>query len=55
MLATLRLRINSVFAAGLARPVDAVANERLRLRVLFAVALLKLFNFIGGAWDINGT
>ena len=53
MLATLRLRIDSVFAAGLARPVDAVANERLRLRVLFAVALLKLFNFIGGAWDIQ--
>lgn len=53
MLATLRLRMNSVVATNLARPVDAVAHERLRLRVLFAVALLKLFNFIGGAWDIQ--
>ncbi len=53
MLATLRLRMNSVVAANLARPVDAVAHERLRLSVLFAVALLKLFNFIGGAWDIQ--
>ena len=53
MLATLRLRMNGVVATTLARPVDALAHERLRLRVLFAVALLKLFNFIGGAWDIQ--
>jgi hypothetical protein len=39
--------------SGLARQVDAVAQERQRLRVLFAVAVLKLFNFIGGAWDIQ--
>jgi hypothetical protein len=53
MLATLRLRMNHAIAGGLARPVDAVTLERLRLRVLFAIALLKLFNFIGGAWDIQ--
>jgi hypothetical protein len=53
VLATLRLSLNNVFAARLARPVDAVTHERRRLRVLFAVALLKLFNFIGGAWDIQ--
>jgi hypothetical protein len=35
------------------RSIDAVAHERLRLRLLFAVAALKLFNFIGGAWDIQ--
>jgi len=40
-------------SARLVRPEDAVVHERLRLRVLFAVALLKLFNFIGGAWDIQ--
>ena len=49
----LRLKTERVIAAGLKRPVDAVAHERLRLRVLFAIALLKLFNFIGGAWDIQ--
>ncbi len=53
MLSTLRLRMNHAIAGGLSRPVDAVALERQRLRVLFAVALLKLFNFIGGAWDIQ--
>ena len=53
MLATLRLRMNHAIAGSLARPVDAASLERLRLRVLFAVALLKLFNFIGGAWDIQ--
>jgi hypothetical protein len=53
MLATLRLRMNHAIAAGLARPMEAADLERLRLRVLFAVALLKLFNFIGGAWDIQ--
>ena len=53
MLSTLRLRMNHAIAGSLSRPVDAVALERLRLRVLFAVALLKLFNFIGGAWDIQ--
>jgi hypothetical protein len=33
--------------------VDALAHERLRLRILFGVAMLKMFNFIGGAWDIQ--
>jgi hypothetical protein len=53
MLATLRLRMSHAVSARLVRPEDAVVHERLRLRVLFAVALLKLFNFIGGAWDIQ--
>jgi hypothetical protein len=35
------------------RAIDAQAHEHLRLRLLFAVAVLKLFNFIGGAWDIQ--
>ena len=34
-------------------PVEALAHERVRLRILFAVAILKLLNFIGGAWDIQ--
>ena len=33
--------------------IDTLAHERLRLRIFFAVAFLKLFNFIGGAWDIQ--
>ena len=53
MLADIRMKMNKAVAAGLARPVAAGAHERQRLRVLFAVALLKLFNFIGGAWDIQ--
>jgi hypothetical protein len=53
MLGTLRLTMNRALASRLLTAVDATALERLRLRVLFAVALLKLFNFIGGAWDIQ--
>jgi hypothetical protein len=34
------------------RSVDTVAHEQLRLRLLFSVAV-SLFNFIGGAWDIQ--
>ena len=53
MLAALRLTMNRALVSRLLTAVDASALERLRLRVLFAVALLKLFNFIGGAWDIQ--
>jgi len=53
MLTAFRSRMNHTLATSFARPVDALANERLRLRVLFGVAILKLFNFIGGAWDIQ--
>ena len=53
MLATLRLSMNRALVSRFPAAVDATAVERLRLRVLFAVALLKLFNFIGGAWDIQ--
>jgi hypothetical protein len=53
MLATLRLSMNRALVSRLPAAVDATALERLRLRVLFTVALLKLFNFIGGAWDIQ--
>jgi hypothetical protein len=45
--------MNRALVSMLPAAVDATALERLRLRVLFAVALLKLFNFIGGAWDIQ--
>lgn len=45
----IELRLHSRFGAQ----VDAKLHERLRLKVLFAVAILKLFNFIGGAWDIQ--
>jgi hypothetical protein len=50
MLAALKTRI--------ARPllnyqVSTQALEQRRLRLLFAVAILMLFNFIGGAWDIQ--
>lgn len=53
MLTTLRMRMSRGLASGLPTAIDATALERLRLRVLFSVALLKLFNFIGGAWDIQ--
>ncbi len=53
MLAALKSKMMRPLTNRLARPVDAVAHERLRLRLLFAVAILKLFNFIGGAWDIQ--
>lgn len=53
MFTTLRLKMQHTLTANLTRPVEAVAHERLRLRILFIVAFLKLFNFIGGAWDIQ--
>ncbi|HEY5670892.1 MAG TPA: hypothetical protein VIS10_12925, partial [Anaerolineales bacterium] len=53
MLAALKSKMMHPLTNRLARPVDAVAHERLRLRLLFAVAILKLLNFIGGAWDIQ--
>jgi hypothetical protein len=53
MLTGLKSKFHLNLAAGLARPVDVADHERLRLRVFFAVALVKLFNFIGGAWDIQ--
>lgn len=53
MLAEMKSKIRFNIANSFGLPVDAVAHERLRLRVLFGVAILKLFNFIGGAWDIQ--
>jgi hypothetical protein len=53
MLAEMKSKIRLNVTNSFGRPVDAVAHERLRLRVLFSVAFLKLFNFIGGAWDIQ--
>ena len=47
------LKVKRIVSNALAHPVEAAAHERLRLRLLFAVAFLKLFNFIGGAWDIQ--
>src|SRR5215813_9272431 len=32
---------------------NARTHERLRLYTLLAIALLKLLNFFGGAWDIQ--
>jgi hypothetical protein len=40
-------------ATAASRSLDDDAHERLRLRLLFAVAILKVFNFMGGAWDIQ--
>jgi hypothetical protein len=53
MLAALNARFRRNVSAFFTRPVDALAHERLRLRLLFSVAVIKLFNFIGGAWDIQ--
>jgi len=53
MLAALKSKVMHTLAAASARPIDVVAHERLRLRILFGVAILKLFNFIGGVWDIQ--
>ncbi len=36
-----------------AKSYNVAAHERLRLNVLLAIALFKLFNFFGGNWDIQ--
>jgi len=53
MLDDVRTLIGETRAENTARPMESAAHERLRLRVLFVVAILKLFNFVGGAWDIQ--
>lgn len=53
MLANLKSRFDLLVRERYTLQVDASAHERLRLKVLFIVAILKLFNFIGGAWDIQ--
>lgn len=53
MLHDLRLRMKQSVSPYLTREYDAVAHERLRLRLLFAVALFKMLNFFGGNWDIQ--
>jgi hypothetical protein len=53
MLAELKSKFHLSIATRFDRSVDVTAHERLRLRLLFAVAVMKLFNFIGGAWDIQ--
>ncbi|UCH58652.1 MAG: hypothetical protein JSV61_10565, partial [Anaerolineales bacterium] len=53
MLANLKSRFDLLVHERYTLQVDASAHERLRLKVLFIVAILKLFNFIGGAWDIQ--
>ncbi|MBI5880217.1 MAG: hypothetical protein HZB53_21410 [Chloroflexi bacterium] len=35
------------------RAIDQTALEKRRLAALFTIALFKLFNFFGGAWDIQ--
>jgi len=53
MLAALKSRVIRTLTGSPAHRVDVIAHERVRLRILFTVAILKLFNFIGGAWDIQ--
>jgi hypothetical protein len=53
MLHEVRTLIAMEPATSGSKPLDSQAHERLRLRVLFVVAALKLFNFMGGAWDIQ--
>ncbi len=53
MTTNVKSKIQLNIARAFAKPLDTAACERLRMRVLFAVAILKLFNFIGGAWDIQ--
>ena len=53
MLAVLKSKIQVRMNGRVRQPVEVMAHERLRLNVLFAVAITKLFNFIGGAWDIQ--
>ena len=53
MLAELMSKIEIRLHARLKTQANTAAHERLRLKALFAVAILKLFNFIGGAWDIQ--
>ncbi len=53
MLTFLKTSLTHRLNAHLANPAQAAAHEMLRLRLLFAIAILKLLNFIGGAWDIQ--
>ncbi len=53
MLAELKSKIDVGMRARFGTQVDTSLHERLRLKFLFVVAILKLFNFIGGAWDIQ--
>ncbi len=53
MINQMTTRIIDSFDRMVAESADVAAQERLRLRVLLLVAGLKLFNFIGGAWDIQ--
>ena len=53
MLAPFNRILKRTLANAFTHPVDTTAHEQLRLRVLFAIAILKLLNFIGGAWDIQ--
>ena len=53
MMAVLRSKIARGARVNFGSQVGVAAHERLRMQTLFAVAILKLFNFIGGAWDIQ--
>jgi len=53
MLAELKSKIEIRMQARFKTQANTAVHERLRLKVMFAVAILKLFNFIGGAWDIQ--
>src|SRR3972149_2670612 len=53
MLAELKSKIKIRMQARFKTQANTAVHERLRLKVMFAVAILKLFNFIGGAWDIQ--
>jgi len=53
MLTELKSKIDVRLRLRFGGQIDAAVHERLRLKVFFVVALLKLFNFIGGAWDIQ--
>jgi hypothetical protein len=46
-------RVKSIVTGALAHPVEQTAHEQVRLRLLGVVAILKLFNYIGWAWDIQ--
>jgi len=45
--------VKQVVQAPLVGEYDAAAHERLRFLALSAIAIFKLFNFIGGNWDIQ--
>ncbi|MSP11612.1 MAG: hypothetical protein EXR62_01510 [Chloroflexi bacterium] len=53
MLTTVQVTLRRLVNPFSAAQYNAIAHERLRLYTLITIAILKVFNFLGGNWDIQ--